>query len=259
VVLYLRFYNPEKFFRNNTDVIRITFREGLNILETANILEKNEVIPADIFLEACNSDKFENFDFIKNQSNVKEKIFRLEGYLFPDTYDFEKNEDAVSVINKFLNNFKIKISEFETGSENMKFDEKITIASVLQSESSEKEAAKVASVIYNRLNTLEKGGKSKFGEYSLDFLQLDSTVWYPYRTRGEAPSNFERKYDTYLIKGLTPGAVCSPGIEFIRAALYPEITDYFYFCNDAEGNIFYAKTFEEHKNNLRNYGAENKK
>jgi UPF0755 protein len=236
--------------KKENNIVMITFPEGLNVKETAKLLENNGVVSCDIFLSACSSANFDDFEFIKNQSRKEEKYYRLEGYLLPDTYEFFKNENVNSVINKFLRNFFNKTREIDFSKRNISIDEIITIASMLQLESDEKNASKIASIIYNRLETLKSNGKNKFGEFSLDFLQMDSTVWYPFRKKNEAPEKFNSKYNTYSIKGLPPGPICSPGIVFIKSAISPSSTDYFYFCNNEAREIFYAKTFAQHKANL---------
>ena len=231
------------------NVVRITFREGLNIHETADLLQFNGVVNKSDFFESCDSkDLREEFQFLNGES--KDKYFSLEGYLFPDTYDFLKNENPISVIRKFLNNFKEKTKNLKIPEE-FSLEQIISIASFLESESPLNDGAKISSVIHNRIGTVKNGGKSKFGENGLNYLQLDSTMYYPYRSKEETPANFKSKYNTYEIKGYPPGPVCSPGLKFIIDAVNPEKTDYFYFCNDKNGNTYFAQTYAEHCENLK--------
>ena len=127
----------------------------------------------------------------------------------------------------------------------------LTIASFLEAESNPNDGAKVSSVIHNRLSTLKFDGKNNFGEHGFNFLQLDSTMYYPYRTKEEAPYNFKSIYNTYEIKGLPPGPICSPGLRFINDAINPGKTDYYYFCNDKEGKTYFAKDYQTHCKNLK--------
>ena len=234
------------------NIVQITFREGLNIIETAELLDSNGVIKKKDFISACNSTVFlEEFGFLNKDS--KDKYFILEGYLFPDTYEFSKNEGATSVIKKFLNNFKKKTSDLEIPND-FSLEHIITIASLLEAESTHKSVSKVSSVIHNRIKTFKNGGKNKFGEFGFNFLQIDPTIYYPYRNKSDAPNGFKSRYDTYSIKEFPPGPICSPGIEFIFYAINPEETDYFYFCSDPKGEMFFAKTFEEHNRNLKAVG-----
>lgn len=242
-------YLKDKKRAQNFKSIRITFREGLNIHETAAILEENGIVKKSDFFEACDNQELKNeFKFLKNES--KDKYFALEGYLFPDTYDFLKNEEPVSVIKKFLKNFESKTKNLKIP-KNFSLEQILTIASFLEAESNPNDGAKVSSVIHNRLNTLKFDGKNNFGEQGFNFLQLDSTMYYPYRTKEEAPYNFKSIYNTYEIKGLPPGPICSPGLRFINDAINPEKTDYYYFCNDKEGKTYFAKDYQTHCKNLK--------
>ena len=245
VFKYLKDKNCTKNFKS----IRITFQEGLNIHETAALLEENGIVKKSDFFEACDNQELKNeFKFLKNES--KDKYFALEGYLFPDTYDFLKNEEPLSIIKKFLKNFESKTKNLKIP-KNFSLEQILTIASFLEAESNPNDGAKVSSVIHNRLNTLKFDGKNNFGEHGFNFLQLDSTMYYPYRTKEEAPYNFKSIYNTYEIKGLPPGPICSPGLKFINDAINPERTDYYYFCNDKEGKTYFAKDYQTHCKNLR--------
>ena len=125
-------------------------------------------------------------------------------------------------------------------------DEIITIASIIQKEAANTDQMKViSSVIHNRLN------------HQADYptLGCDSTALYISNyvtpTVGEAQGAiYYSAYDTSAVKGLPPGPICNPGIDAIRAALYPSDTDYYFFAHDKAGNIYTASTFKEHKNNL---------
>ena len=95
---------------NRTDTVSVTITEGESVLEIANTLEKNGALgDRDEFLSLCNSEKFDSdFDFIKAETNADKRYYKLEGYLYPDTYEFYRNENAESVIYKFLNNYETK-------------------------------------------------------------------------------------------------------------------------------------------------------
>ncbi len=259
---------------NSKDIVSLTFREGMNIMEISDLLEENGVCDKEEFLNMCKSGEFnEKYDFIKEIPNGSSRHYLLEGYLFPDTYDFYRGESAKDSINRFLNNFqkriirksnlegyndKVSVKELAIG-EGKDLESLIIIASLVQAEAANKEDMyKVSSVIHNRLGTLSTGGKNSFGEYDLDRLRIDSTVWYPYRSRNVVPSeivdNFKSKYNTYDINGLPPGPICNPGLEAIKAALKPDSTEYYYFCHSSSGSAFYAKTNDVHLINLRRAG-----
>ena len=259
---------------NVKNIIEITFTEGMNTLDYAELLEKEHVCSKDEFLKCCSSDQFnETNTFLKNITNASERLYRLEGYLFPDTYKFYKGEPPEKIINTLLSNCNKKISiktDLEGYDEKtsifaiaeqkgLSLDKILTIASLIQAEAANKaDMYKVSSVIQNRLGTLNSGGKNKFGEIGFSYLQLDATVYYPYKgkqTKSKKSGNITApKYDTYKVKGLPPGPICNPGIDAILAAVNPEATEYYYYCHDDSGNAYYAKTNAEHVQNLRKAG-----
>ncbi len=259
---------------NRTDTLNVTFPEGKNILEYANILLEKGVCEYNDFLETCNSNEFDkDYSFLSEISNSSERKYKLEGYLFPDTYTFYYGEKPRNVIKRFLNNSNVKLIDKKSDSKsdqkisienmgqekNMSLDEILNIASLIQAESSNNDDMYyVSSVIHNRLNISKDTHVNKYREYGLDKLELDATVWYPYRTKSEVPENslgnFQGEYDTYNIEGLPAGPICNPGLDAINAALNPKDTNYYYFCHSDDGTSYYAKTKEEHKKNLSKAG-----
>lgn len=259
--------------RLDSDVVDVTIPEGKNVLEIAKILEDNQICSLDEFTSACNSNEFEkNYSFFKDIKS-DDVIYKLEGYLFPDTYTFYKNIEPRYVIKKFLNNFNNKISKkLITNESNEKvsvltFAEKksislgdlINLASLIQAEASnDADMLEIASVLENRLNTLKNGGKSSFGDAINGCLSVDATIWYPYRNRGKVPKdileNYESPYDTYKFSGLPKGPICNPGMTAIEAVLNHKSTQYYFYCHNKEGKTFFAKTFAEHGVNLKKAG-----
>ncbi|MDR0738962.1 MAG: endolytic transglycosylase MltG [Oscillospiraceae bacterium] len=256
--------------RSQDDVVRVSFPEGSSVVECADLLEKNKVCEKKGFLEACKSTEFnKNFEFLNNLPNDKHRIYRLEGFLFPDTYDFYKNSKPKDVVPKFLNNYETKIYK-KTKEKNKKIiknsiEEKelnlsdvLIIASIIQSEASDNEDMYIISSVFkNRLKTMDNGGISKFSEDGLDFLCSDPTVWYPYKNKESVPvslKNFEGAYNTYKHKGLPSGPICNPGLKAIDAAINPKETEYYYFCHSRDRKSFFAKTRPEHQENLKKAG-----
>lgn len=266
--------NKVKNHTVNKDVVEVAFIEGMNLQECADLLSENGVCNGSEFLEKCKSDEFdEKYDFLKEIKNKDERYYKLEGYLFPDTYEFYRGESPSSVVQRFLSNFQKKIIKVNshTGYEKKTsikhlceesgktLDEVINISSMIQAEAADKnDMYKVSSVIHNRLETIPSNGKSKFGEYGFVQLGIDSTVWYPYKTKGAVPedivNDFHSTYDTYEITGLPPGAICNPGMQAIYAALKPEETEFYYFCHSNSGEAYYAKTNDAHLANLKKAG-----
>ena len=230
------------------DSISLSFPEGWTAAQIVEKLEKYDVCNSAKVLTAMKTGKY-NYDFINEITDNKSRYLKLEGYLFPDTYDFYVDADPNYVITKFLDNFNSKWEdEYDKRAAELGLsrDEIITIASIIQKEAANTDQMKViSSVIHNRLN------------HQADYptLGCDSTALYISNyvtpTVGEAQGAiYYSAYDTSAVKGLPPGPICNPGIDAIRAALYPSDTDYYFFAHDKAGNIYTASTFKEHKNNL---------
>ena len=252
---------------NRTDIVTVQITEGMNVLEIANTLNQQGVI-SDIqqFLDLCNSTYFdEDFTFLSEIKNAGDRYYKMEGYLFPDTYDFYIGEDPKSVITKFLNNYENKIIlhkekyfsnskkstlENEAKATGYSMDEILTIASIIQAEAASRDDMYyISSVLHNRL---------KYGvDYGVAQLNCDCTVYYPYRKAADVPESiratYHSTYNTNDFSGLPPGPICNPGAEAIKAAINPAESDYLYFCHDTPdyGSApYYAVSMEEHNYNL---------
>ncbi len=226
----------------------VLFREGLTVMEIATILDEYDICDSEEFLEAAESDLYTSYDMIGQIDNPEEKYYQVEGYLFPATYDFYIDEDVDSVIGKMLNGFQTNFtSELldQVNQSGYTLDEIITMASIIQAEAADGvDMYRVSAVIHNRLDNGASVG--------INGLEMDSTIFYPYNTRDDAPEGFDSSYDTYDIEGLPPGAVVNPGISAIDAALNPD-EDYlnmFYFCHSEDKTAYYAETIEQHNENL---------
>ncbi len=233
---------------NQRETADVVFPEGITIIEAAARLEEKGVCNAEDFIAVFNTSSF-GFDFEENIKISAMKFYKMEGYLFPDTYQFYLEEDPRIVAKKIYKNFEARITPDLYGRMedlDMELEEVLTLASIVQAEAANtKDMKKVASVFYNRLNNPN--------EYPL--LQSDPTTNYveeviiPYSQVQTEKINIA--YDTYKGAGLTPGPICNPGLDAINAVLYPAETDYYYFCSNLEtGEFFYAETLEEHEQNL---------
>ena len=241
---------------NRQDVVTITFPEGLSLLEVAQKLEENEVCTVEEVLEAANSGEYDNYDFINAIDNEEDRYYKLEGYLFPDTYDFYKGEDPKIALGKMINNCQNRFSKEtrdEIQEQGYTIDEVLTLASIVQAEATdEKDMRMVAGILINRL----EDGASR----DIYRLECDSTTYYPYRSKSQVPEKerdtFKSTYDTYTIEGLPPGPICNPGMDAIQAVLEPssESAGMYYFCHDADGNAYYASTWSQHEANLAEAG-----
>lgn len=227
--------------------VTLTFQEGWSVYQMFDRLEKFGVCSKERLLASLNSAQFEN-SFIKEISNDPLRTSKLEGYFFPETYEFFEDSDPNSVIRKFLAEYEERwTDEYEARSKElgMTRDQIMILASIIQREAANNEQmGLVSSVLYNRLRH----------PVSWPTLGCDSTQDYitnyvtPNVNAAEALT-YSQAYNTYNIQGLPPGPVCNPGDAAIKAALYPDDTDYYYFRHDKFGKIYMAKTQAEHDAN----------
>ena len=230
------------------DTIKLSFPEGWTIQQIFEKLEKNDVCDANKLYSCIRSSSYD-YDFVTDMEDNSKKYLKLEGYLFPDTYDFYVGADPNYVIKKLLDNFESKwTDEYQARADKLGYttDEILTIASIIQKEAANSEQMKtISSVIHNRLKD----------SANFPTLGCDSTAIYisNYVTPivGEATGKiYYNNYDTSAVRGLPPGPICNPGMDAIKAALYPEDTEYYYFAHDNNGKIYLSKTYTGHKNNL---------
>ncbi len=229
------------------ETVEVSVPEGYNVVQIGEALEKNKVCSQEDFLKACSKTDYD-FDFLQNMDNADTRYAALEGYLYPDTYEFYVGQDAESVVKKMLSNFQSKwTDEYEARAEeiNMTMDQVLTMASIVQKEDSKaSNMAYISSVFYNRLNS------SNFPT-----LQSDATVNYvkeyikPHVTETEYNTYLDL-YSTYNCKGLPVGAICNPGNDAIKAVLWPQTTSYYFFAHDDDGNIYLARTANEQNANV---------
>lgn len=225
--------------------VEVTFPEGCTIFDAAQILEQNGVCAAEDFIFYFNSGglgfEFEN----RLPSDTSLKFYRMEGYLFPDTYFFYENMEPEQVCQKIYLNFDNKMTPeryAKMESLGLSLDELITFASVVQKEAANTDTMLyVASVFWNRLRN------------SADFplLQSDPTSNYAEFVKKKMDvydKTIVDSYDTYVSPGLPPGAICNPGIEAIDAVLENVESNYFYFiANIYTGQTYFSETLEEHE------------
>ena len=247
--------------------VEVTIIEGMTAVEIGELLEKNAVCRAEDFVQ-CYREKMDVYDFERRVLQSSLKFNQLEGYLFPDKYEFyvvnklkedpdaeiDTTKAAETAAKKIYSNFNSKITKTmykQMNEMGLTLDELITLASMVQAEVGNVEDMRmVASVFLNRLHNSE----------TFPQLQSDVTVFYvrdyiePYYKDYDLSVSFQTisdAYDTYVAEGVPAGAVCNPGLDAINAVLDPAETDYFYFCSNEEtGETFYARTVEEHEANL---------
>ena len=244
---------PVTTTQSSSSTVRVTFPEGFCVVDIATRLEDNGVCSFDDFVaEANNQAYLEEFGIVVD--NPENRAYLLEGYLFPDTYDFYIGENPSSVIKKFLRNTFAKLSDelisraTELG---YSVDEILTLASIIQKEAGiESESSKVSSVIHNRLNSKEF---SKLQCDCCSFYLRDKVKPYVDENRYE---ELLELYNTYRCDGIPEGPICNSGIDTINAALYPDDTDYYYFVTDSDGKYYYASDWSGHVENCTLAGIE---
>lgn len=235
----------------SSHTIKITFKEGQAMTEIFKILDEKGVASFDDLMSTAQTYDYSYYPLVAAIPANANRCFKLEGYLFPDTYEFYLNQKPQDAIGKFLRNGKAKITadmQAQASALGYTMDEVLTVASIIEKEgANSNEVAKIAAVIYNRL---EEGMK----------LQMDSSIYYierhvkPYLT-GDI-NRYNSYYNTYKCSALPAGPISNPGLRTIKAALNPADVDYLYFCHDENANYYYAATYDEHLKNLELAGIE---
>lgn len=243
----------------------IRILEGWTSRDIAQYFEENEKWPSDDFFKVAgfpqvdyrNNKKLPSIpDFSLNYSFLKDKpeYYGLEGYLFPDTYRVYASSTVTEVVEKMLSNFDQKLTlkmRDDIKSQGRSIYDVVTLASIVEKESplnyqsgDNRDARIIAGIFLNRL----RNGQA---------LQSDATLSYIYNDNKSAHSGEEldadSPYNTYRYKGLPPGPICNPGILAIEAAIYPIKTDYNYFLTTDNGDVVYARTYDDHLKNKYKY------
>lgn len=208
----------------STVTVDVTLPEGFTMRQIFQRLEEMNVCSFDELMESAANDKF-NYSFLEG---IEEgDASRLEGFLFPDTYEFYVGMQASSAINKMLETFYYKQTADmlkQASDMNMTMRDVVNVASLIEKEAAnDGERALIASVIYNRL-------------YAGMQLGIDASVLYEYPDHEGAPTaemlQTDSPYNTRIRTGLPPTPICSPGMASINAALNPESTGYYYYALD---------------------------
>lgn len=242
---------------DTAETVHLTFPEGYTVAEIVDKLVANEVCDKASLLSVIQSVEF-SYSLVSDLKASEEVPYRLEGFLFPDTYDFYVGESATSVVKKFLANGDAKITEeYRNKAKEMGYSmyDIITIASIIQMEAGDEEQMKIiSSVIHNRL-----ADKTNFPS-----LGCDSTSDYITNKVGPSLSstsahtadyylNYYSTANTSSVVGLPAGPICNPGIAAIDAALNPADTDDYFFFHDSEGKLYTASTNAEFRQKVATY------
>ncbi|MCL2513659.1 MAG: endolytic transglycosylase MltG [Oscillospiraceae bacterium] len=230
--------------------IMITFPEGYTIDQIIEKLDKNGVCSAaNLYKTIEEKDFTKDYPFLAAVPNKQDRYQLLEGYLYPDTYEFYIGENPYLAIKRFLDNFRNKWTEdYQKLADDMGYsiDDAITLAAIIERESANtKEMKTISGILQNRIN-------NKTGLFKR--LECDATKSYiPKVPEGRlAPqriTELSNRYDTYIVEDLPAGPICNPGNAAIESVLKPEKTKYMFFRHDVNRKVYYAVTDAEHYQN----------
>ena len=229
------------------DEITITFVEGKRLSYYVSLIAKNFSYTESEINAVLNDKEFlqeliDKYWFITDKILDKDIYYPLEGYIFPDTYNFKKDASIKEIILTLIEGLNTKLEPYKDAILNSGYTphEILTLASIVELEGvDDSSRSKVASVFYNRLKAGWTLGSDVTTYYAVkkDFsseLTLDEyNKCNPYNTRSSC------------VKGLPVGPICASGLESLKATINPATTDYYYFVADKNKNTYYAKTDSE--------------
>lgn len=228
--------------------VSITIPEGYTLPRVGMLLEQKGICTAEEFIAASQEGDFSDFSLIAAQKPDEHRCFKLEGYLFPDTYEIYETDLPDAIIRKILEHTERKFSSelrAKIDASGYTADEILAMASIIEKEAfGEEHMPMISSVLHNRLDMGMK-------------LQCDVSITYvegaikPFIT-GDI-DRYNAYYNTYKCAALPAGAICNPGMAAIKAALEPTDTDFVFFLTDKEKNYYYAEKWEEHEENVKKY------
>ena len=236
--MYVRSSKPV----DKLETVTVSIPEGYNVREIISLLASKGVNTAEKLTETAQTADFD-YEFIDNDS---EEISRLEGYLFPDTYEFYVGHDPKGAFNKLLSNFNKKMTAERKGIAaelGVSVKDILIIASLIEKETDGSDREKIASVIYNRLK--DTGAHGTYG-----VLGIDAALLYVLPDAGgvitQKDLELESPYNLRKYPGLSPTPIANPGLKSIDAALHPADTDYYFYALGKDGKHHFFKTMKEH-------------
>ena len=255
------------------DSVRLTFPEGTTAIAIARKMEDAGLCSAEDFLKEANTGDFSQYRFwqyVPDDKDAPDRFLKCEGYLFPDTYDFLKDDTVHHYVETFYSHFDKQITDemyAEMEKQGMTLSEVVTLASFVQEEAGNDQDDNVAQVFRNRL--AEGSPYPKLQSNTSSYVQSDADNNYlwnwvaPYYGGWDSiPENILEAYDTYARTGLSAGPISNPGIAAIRAALDPqpddEVKDAYFFVTDLSGHYYYARTYADHQKNCDEAAKVNK-
>ena len=232
----------------------ITIPEGYSIDEIIDLMVENGIGERERYIDVINNYDFDYWFIDELEKNPPKdgRAYRLEGYLFPDTYEFYKASSEEMVVDKLLARFdEVFVEDYRTKAAELGYtvDEVLTIASLVEKEAGRaSDFMYVSSVFHNRLNNPATYPRLESDATTVYAIQI-ATGTRPDKVTPE-DNKFEHPYNTYLNAGLMPGPITNPSASAIRYALYPANTSYYYFITDNNGKVYYASGIAEHNQNI---------
>ena len=255
------------------ETVRVTIPEGTTAIAIAQKMEAAGLCSAEDFLKEANEGDFSAYTFwqdVPDDADAPDRFMKCEGYLFPETYEFLKDDTVHNYVATFYAQFDAQITDemyAELKKQEMTLPQLITLASFVQEEAGNSQDSNVAQVFRNRL--AEGSPYPRLQSNTSSYIQSDADNNYlwnwvaPYYGGWDnIPENIVAAYDTYSCKGLPAGPISNPGIAAIRAALDPQpdedAKDAYFFVTDLKGNYYYARTLSEHNANCQKAAEVNK-
>ena len=255
------------------ETVRLTFPEGTTAIAIARKMEEAGLCSAEDFLKEANEGDFSAYTFwqyVPEDKDAPDRFMKCEGYLFPETYEFLKDDTVHNYVATFYAQFDAQFTAEMYAAlkkQGMTLPELVTLASFVQEEAGNSQDSNVAQVFRNRL--AEGSPYPRLQSNTSSHVQSDADNNYlwnwvaPYYGGwDDIPENILAAYDTYSCTGLPAGPISNPGLAAIKAALEPqpdeEAKNAYFFVTDLKGNYYYAHTLAEHNANCKTAAAVNK-
>ena len=255
------------------ETVRVTIPEGTTAIAIAQKMESAGLCTAEEFLKEANEGDFSAYTFwqyVPEDKDAPNRFMKCEGYLFPETYEFLKDDTVHNYVATFYAQFDAQFTEGMYAAlkeQGMTLSELVTLSSFVQEEAGNSQDSNVAQVFRNRL--AEGSPYPRLQSNTSSYIQSDADNNYlwnwvaPYYGGWDSiPENILEAYDTYACTGLSAGPISNPGIAAIRAALDPqpddEVKDAYFFVTDLSGHYYYACTYADHQKNCDEAAKVNK-
>lgn len=229
-----------KLMHGEVKIYKVVIREDLSLRDIAAVLDKDKLINKEIFFELARDREFLQSLNIEAES--------IEGYLFPDTYYFNRSMNTRRIMKKMVDTFREKVTPSMIQKSNnigLNMHKLVTLASIIGKESGDNsEKPFIAAVFYNRLKKGMRLQSDPTTVYDMD--DFDGKVLRCHLKRVSP-------YNTYLIKGLPPGPIANPGLSSLKATLFPAPVNYLYFVSKNDGTHYFSSSLTEHNQAVNRY------